>query len=73
MRSFDYDMWEYFGSTADLGWGPYVAQAGWYNSWIPSVLAMRSEGKSLFDLTSADRMMGIFPKLLAEMMPNQSG
>lgn len=29
LRAFDYGRWEYFGSSADIGWGPYCAETGW--------------------------------------------
>ena len=28
MRSFDYEKWEYWGSSADLGWGPWCVETG---------------------------------------------
>ncbi|WP_405063281.1 hypothetical protein OG474_17045 [Kribbella sp. NBC_01505] len=28
-RAFDFDSWEYYGSNADLGWGPYCVETGW--------------------------------------------
>ena len=34
MRSFDYDRWEYWGSSADAGWGAWSVEAGWTNAWI---------------------------------------
>lgn len=29
LRAFDYGRWEYFGSSADIGWGPYCCETGW--------------------------------------------
>lgn len=29
LRAFDYRRWEYFGSSADIGWGPYCSETGW--------------------------------------------
>ena len=29
LRAFDYSRWEYFGSSADVGWGPYCSETGW--------------------------------------------
>jgi hypothetical protein len=29
LRSFDFRRWEYFGSSADIGWGPYCVETGW--------------------------------------------
>lgn len=35
-RAFDFEAWEYFGSNADLGWGPYCVETGW--SVAPSLI-----------------------------------
>lgn len=67
MRSFDYRLWEYWGSSADAGWGAWCVESGWMNSWIASTLAMRHLGEGLFDLTIAERLQRIFPKIHAEM------
>ncbi|GAA0611571.1 hypothetical protein GCM10010174_31320 [Kutzneria viridogrisea] len=32
MRAFDYGNWEYYGSGADVGWGPYAVETGWTNA-----------------------------------------
>ena len=53
MRSFDYKHWEYWGSSADLGWGAWSVESGWTNTWIAAVLAMRQGGWSVFDLVTA--------------------
>jgi hypothetical protein len=67
MRGFDYERWEHWGSSADAGWGAWSIESGWTNTWIAAVLAMRRSGRSLFDLTSTERMKERFPALLDEM------
>jgi len=67
MRSFDYNLWEYWGSSADIGWGAWSIESGWTNAWIASVFAMRQRNETLFDLTIADRLKTYFPKILHEM------
>jgi hypothetical protein len=69
MRSFDYDLWEYWGSSADAGWGAWAVETGWTNSWIATVLAMRARGESLFDLGMAARFQKRLPAILTEMVP----
>lgn len=69
MRSFDDQLWEYWGSSADLGWGAWCIESGWTNAWIAAVLAMRHQGTTLYDVHLADRLMPIFPRLRDEMMP----
>jgi hypothetical protein len=68
MRSFDFDIWEYWGSSADAGWGAWCVESGWTNSWIAVVLAMRSVGATLFDCSIAERLRPLFPALVTEMM-----
>ena len=67
MRAFDYERWEYWGSSSDRGWGAWCVESGWTNTWIASVLAMRSQNEALFDLTLADRFKTLLPALLEEM------
>lgn len=68
MRGFDYKLWEYYGSSADIGWGPWAVESGWTNSWISSVLAMRYLNQSFFDLELIDKIREIFPNLVKEML-----
>jgi hypothetical protein len=72
MRSFDDALWEYWGSSADLGWGAWSVESGWTNTWIASVLAMRATGASLFDLSTAGRLKARLPELVSEMLPKES-
>jgi hypothetical protein len=67
MRAFDYELWEYYASSSDLGWAAWSIESGWTNSWINAVLAMRQLKESLFDLATADRLKKKFPALLDEM------
>ncbi len=68
MRGFDYQLWEYYGSSADAGWGAWSVESGWTNAWIASVLAMRHTGATLWDLTLSDQLRAIAPGLIEEMM-----
>jgi hypothetical protein len=71
MRSFDFDLWEYWGSSADLGWGAWSVESGWTNSWIAAVLAFRRLGTTILgegiSQRRAARLRGLLPDLLAEM------
>ena len=73
MRSFDDTRWEYWGSSADLGWGAWSVESGWTNAWIAAVLAMRSAGSSLFDVTAASRPKSLVSRLLEEMLGAHPG
>jgi hypothetical protein len=50
-RAFDYRMWDYFGSNADLGWGAWCIEVGWSQAWIPTFLALRELNLNLWDLS----------------------
>lgn len=67
MRSFDYELWEYWGSSADLGWGPWCVETGWTNSWITAVLAVRQMNESFYSLALSDRFKAIAADLVDEM------
>ena len=67
MRAFDYELWEYWGSSADLGWGAWSVESGWTNTWIASVLAMRQQGQTLFDTSLRERLSAKWPALRADM------
>lgn len=55
MRSFDFEKWEYWGSTADIGWGAWCVESGWVNSWISTLMLLRSQGATIYDsITDGD-------------------
>jgi hypothetical protein len=68
MRSFDYERWEYWGSSSDVGWGAWSVESGWTNTWIAAVLAMRQGRWSLFELATARGMEDKVSALLGEML-----
>ena len=67
LRGFDWELWDYYGSSADLGWGVWCAESGWTNSWIASTLALRRLGCGLWDLVPEHGAADILPELLNEM------
>jgi hypothetical protein len=73
MRSFDYEKWEYWGSSADTGWGAWCVESGWVNTWICSVMAMRRSKRSLFDLSAKDDFAAIAPGIIREMETGNTG
>ncbi|WP_163568475.1 hypothetical protein [Fodinicola feengrottensis] len=48
MRSFDFGHWEYFGSNADIGWGPYCVETGWANAPILIGAMLKLTGRAFF-------------------------
>ena len=67
LRGFDYELWEYWASSSDQGWGAWCVESGWTNAWIAAVLGLRLAGQSLWDLSTASRLQALLPKWLAEM------
>jgi hypothetical protein len=55
-RAFDYQLWDYWASNADAGWGVWSIETGWTQAWITSTLAMRSMRTSLWDLSAKSRI-----------------
>ncbi|UPK74403.1 LamG domain-containing protein [Nocardioidaceae bacterium SCSIO 66511] len=55
MRAFDYKNWEYYGSSADTGWGPYAVQVGWTNAPIAISTLLYLSGDRFFPKKPTDR------------------
>ncbi len=47
LRAFDYGRWDYFGSSADVGWGPYCSETGWMCAPLDLGLALALTGRRL--------------------------
>ncbi len=71
-RAFDFNRWEHWGSNADAGWGAWSIESGWTQGWIVAVLAMREMETSLWDLTKESRIERHFPRLRAQMIPDDA-
>ena len=67
LRGFDYDLWEFFGSAADSGWGPWCVETGWTNSWIASALALRELNRPLLSSKFSDEYKALAPEVKAMM------
>ena len=69
-RAMDYKRWEYWASSADLGWGAWSIESGWTCGWIASVLAMRQLGTSFWELTQdsaiACHLDDLAPRMLSK-------
>ncbi|HOX38683.1 MAG TPA: hypothetical protein PL033_11895 [Candidatus Brocadiia bacterium] len=68
-RAFDFGRWDYWASNADAGWGAWSIETGWTQGWITSVLAMRRQGTSLWELAGGSGMGGHFDELYPVMFP----
>lgn len=72
-RAFDYRRWDYFGSSADIGWGPWSIETGWTQSWITAILGLRAKDTSIWGLTSGIRIDKHFGKVQEDMSRNDGG
>ena len=68
MRSFDYEKWEYWGSSADIGWGAWSIESGWVNTWIATTLILEERGESLMRLNSKESFSAMAEEMYKEMM-----
>lgn len=66
-RAFDYRRWDYWASSADVGWGPWCIEAGWGQAWTAATLALRSRNTSLWQLTADSNIKDQLQRALKEM------
>jgi hypothetical protein len=72
-RAFDFEMWDFWGSNSDWGWGVWSTETGWTQAWITSVLALRHMRTSLWDLTAHSNIGRHMDKLLPALIPERDG
>ena len=46
MRGFDFSLWEFYGSSADNGWGVRCVESGWTNALISGTLGLKKLKRS---------------------------
>jgi len=49
-RAFDFDNWDYWASSSDIGWGAWSIESGWTEGWIAGTLGMRLQNTSLWEI-----------------------
>jgi hypothetical protein len=69
-RAFDFKRWEYWASNGDAGWGAWSIEAGWSQSWITAVLALRQLDTSLWEITGNSKVEEHFSKMRHQMIPD---
>ncbi len=69
-RSFDFEKWEYWGNSADVGWGSWSIETGWSQAWITTTLGLRQLKTSLWDICMQSRIKKALPKILDLMKQN---
>jgi hypothetical protein len=59
-RAFDYKLWDYWASNADIGWGAWCTEVGWTQSWIVATQVLKENDTCYWELTkksSVDQYM----------------
>jgi hypothetical protein len=69
-RAFDYRRWEYWASSADMGWGVWAVEAGWGQSWIAATLALRDKNTSFWEITASSKINDKMARVEVEMGKN---
>ena len=69
MRAFDFERFEHWGSNADHGWGAWAIESGWTQGWIVTILSLREENLSIWDLTKDSKINKHYKELKKEMLP----
>jgi len=72
-RGFDYRRWDYWSSSADVGWGAWCLETGWSQGWIASVLGLRALGTSFWELTADLELGQHVPSCLTQMSLGDGG
>lgn len=71
-RAFDFNIWDYWGSNADSGWGAWSVENGWTQGWIITVLSLRELNKNLWDLTRDSDIADRFEPIRQSMIPDEN-
>lgn len=72
-RAFHYDLWTYFGSSSDTGWGPWSVESGWTTTWIAAAMALRALDVSMWDFLVAPGASGMDAAVFAAVCPSFFG
>ncbi len=70
-RGFDYDKWEVYGSSSDLGWPVWDTETGWTNAQIASALALQQMDSSVWDYTEDSVIANSFDATATLMLEDE--
>ncbi|MEA2707952.1 MAG: hypothetical protein QOF78_553 [Phycisphaerales bacterium] len=69
-RAFDFGRWDFYASSADMGWGAWSVEAGWGPAWTAATLALRERKTTMWEMTATSRMKEQLPRVREEMSKN---
>jgi hypothetical protein len=72
-RGFDYNRWDYWASSADMGWGAWCAESGWGPAWNAIVFGLRAKRTSLWELTASSEIAQQLDAVNELMSANDGG
>lgn len=72
-RSFDFAHWDYWASSADIGWGAWSIETGWGQAWTAATFGLREQQTSFWDITADSEIADQLPKVQSEMAQNDGG
>ncbi len=70
-RAFDYDQWDCWASSADVGWGAWCLETGWGQVWAGATLGLRLQQTSFWDFTASSKINLKLPEVRKQMSVNQ--
>lgn len=66
-RAFDDKRWDFWASSADIGWGAWSIEAGWGQAWTAAILGLREKRTTVWDLTQRTKIAKQLDSTLREM------
>src|SRR5688572_20535897 len=72
-RAFDYRRWDYWSSSADVGWGAWSVEAGWGPAWITAVMGLRIKETSAWEMTKGSAVEAKLETVKRDMAKNDGG
>jgi hypothetical protein len=72
-RAFDFGRWEFWASSADIGWGAWAVESGWSRAWIAATLGLREQGTNFWDSTQSLNLRDQWDAAQADMVQNTGG
>ena len=72
-RAFDYGRWDYWSSSADVGWGAWSVEAGWGPAWITAVMGLRIKETSAWEMTQGSTIEAKLETVKRDLAKNAGG
>ena len=69
-RAFDYEKWEPWASSADIGWGAWSLESGWAQAWTAATFAFRTQGTTFWDATESSTIEDAWPEVREKLAQN---